>query len=47
MEGGHSFSTFAKFSEKSTFLILRYAHVRVLGVRNLSFSENFAYVLNK
>ena len=31
----HSFSAYAKFSEKLT------------GVRNLSFSENFAYISNK
>ena len=34
----HPFSTYAKFSEKLTFLIP--------WVRNVSFSENFAYVLN-
>ena len=31
----HSFSTYAKFSKKLTFLT------------NVSFSENFAYVLNE
>ena len=35
----HSFSTFAKFSEKLTFLKIK--------VRNISFSENFANVLNE
>ena len=44
----HPFSTYAKFSEKLTFVTPRYAHVRVriMGVRNVSFSENFAYVVN-
>ena len=37
----YSFSTYAKFSKKTTFLKPWYAHVRV------SFSENFANVLNK
>ena len=39
-----------KFSEKLRFLSSWYAHVRTcayLEARNLSFSENFAYVLNK
>ena len=36
----HSFSTFAKFSKKLTFLNPWYA-------RNVSFSGNFANVLNK
>ena len=36
--GDHSFSTYAKFSEKLTFLAPD-SHV--------SFSENLAYVLNK
>ena len=35
----HSFSTHAKFSEKLTFLAYQ-------GVRNVSFSESFWYVLN-
>ena len=38
-----------KFSEKLTFLTPWYAHVHTCayqGVRNVSFSENFAYVLN-
>ena len=41
----HPLSTYAKFSEKLTFLNLwdTCAHQ---GVRNVSFSENFAYVLN-
>ena len=34
----HSFISFAKFSEK---------RVRIRGVRNVSFSDNFAYVLNE
>ena len=43
----HSFSTYAKFSEKQTFFTQWYAHVRVQGVKNVSSSENFAYVLNE
>ena len=40
----HSFSTYAKFSEKLTFLDVRTrAHQEV----NVSFSENFAYILNE
>ena len=44
----HPFSTYTKFSEKLTFLTPWYAHIRVRirEVRNVSFSENFAYVLN-
>ena len=38
----YSFSADAKFSEKSKFLACSYQ-----GVRNVSFSENFAYVLNE
>ena len=37
---GHSFSMYAKFSEKLTFLIPWYAH-------NVSLLKNFAYVLNE
>ena len=45
---GRSFSTYANFHEKLTFLTPLYAHVRVhIGVRNVSFSENFANVLNE
>ena len=40
----HLLSTCVKFSEKLTFLTLWYAHV---GVRNINFSENSAYTLNK
>ena len=40
--GDHSFSTFAKYSEKLTFLTPWYH-----GVENVSFSENFANVLNE
>ena len=36
----HSFRTYAKFSEKLTFLTY-------LGVRNVSFSEDFEYLPNK
>ena len=35
---GHPLSTYAKFSEKLTILTYQ-------GVRNVSFSENFAYIL--
>ena len=45
----HSLSTYAKFPEKLTFLASWYAHVRTRayqGLRNVSFSENFAYVLS-
>ena len=38
----HSFSTYAKFSEKLLFLTISYQ-----GVGNPSFSENFAHVLNE
>ena len=46
---GYSFSTYSKFSKKLTFLTLFYAYVlvRKMGVRNVNFSENFAYVLNE
>ena len=37
----HSSSMYGKFSEKPTFL------TSYQGVRNVSFLENFAYVLNK
>ena len=40
MYKGHSFSTYATFSEKVTFLTCQ-------GVRNVGFSENVAYVLNE
>ena len=46
---GDSFSMYAKFSEKLKFLTSGYTHVRV-SIRwkqNLSFSENFAQVLNE
>ena len=39
----HSFSTYAKFSEKQTFL----TYVCVSRVRSVRFSEYFAHVLNK
>ena len=44
----HSFSTYAKFSEKLIFLTP--IHTRTCayqGIRNVSLSENFAYVLNE
>ena len=44
----YSFSTYAKFSEKRIFLTPWYVHTFVYqGVRNVSFSENFLYVLNE
>ena len=46
----HSFSTFAKFSEKLIVLTPWYIRTRTCAyqrVRNISFSENFAYVLNE
>ena len=46
----HSFSTYGKCSEKLTFLTPWYADVRTCAyqeVRNVSFSEDFAYVLNE
>ena len=44
----HPFSTYAKFSEKLTFLtpLIRTRMCAYQGVRNVSFSENFVYVLN-
>ena len=45
----HAFSTYAAFSGKLTFLTPLYTQLRVRnqGVRNVSFSEIFEYVLNK
>ena len=45
----HPLSTYAKVSKKLTFLTPWYAQVRVRirGFRNVSFSENFAYALNR
>ena len=46
---GHSYSTYASFSVKLTFLTPWYAHVRTCayqGVRNVIFSETFVYLLN-
>ena len=45
----YSHSTYATFSEKLTFLASWYAYVGMLryqGVRSISFSETFAYLLN-
>ena len=46
--GDHSFSTYVKFSEKLTFPppppLIRTRTCAYQGVRNVSFSENFAYV---
>ena len=52
----HSCSMFARFSKKLIFLTLWYAHVPLIrthtymcvsGGKNVSFSENFAYVPNE
>ena len=45
LKKGCPFSTYAKCSKKLTFITSWYAYVRN-GVRNVSFSENFVYVLN-
>ena len=42
LDRGHSFSRYAKFSENLAFLTPTYQ-----GVKNGSFSEHFAYVLNE
>ena len=42
----HSFSTFAKFTDIS-YPLIRTRTCPYQGVRNVSFSENFAYVLNE
>ena len=39
LEGGHSLRTYAKSSEKLTFLTLWYAHVRVSGLEMLVFRK--------
>ena len=46
----HLFISYAKLSEKLTFLTTWYTYVRVRayqGVRNVSFAENFAHVLHE
>ena len=43
----HSFTTFAKFSEKLTFRTIWYAHGVYQGLRNVTFSDNFANVINE
>ena len=43
----HSFSTYAKSSEKLTFLIPLIRTRTYQGVRNISFSENFASVFDE
>ena len=47
----HSFSTYTKFSEKNKHYFLPLdTHKRMCasqGVRNISFSEDFAYVQNE
>ena len=44
----HSFSTYAKFSEKNniSYPLIRTRTCACQGVRKVSFSGNFAYVLN-
>ena len=46
LQNDHPFSTYAKFFEKLTFLTPWYTHVRA-RIRNVSFLENFAYILNE
>ena len=45
----HSFSTFAKFYDKSSisYLLIRRRMFTYQGVRNVSFSEKIAYALNE
>ena len=43
----HSFITCAKFPENITYLLIRTRTFAYQGVRNVSFSENFAYLLNE
>ena len=43
----HSLSTYAKFSEKLTYPLIRTCTCAFQEVRNISFSENFAYVINE
>ena len=45
----HSFSTFAKFSQRTniSYPLLRTRTCANQGLRNVSFSENFANVLNE
>ena len=48
---GHSFNTYAKFFEKLTFLtppsLMHRQTCAYQGLRNVSFPESFAYVLNE
>ena len=48
MTGDHLFSTFAKFSDKTniSYPLIRTRTCAYQGVKNVSFSENFANVLN-
>ena len=48
LSGDRSFSTYAKYFEKPTFLTPWYSPVcvRISGLEEWIFSENFAYVLN-
>ena len=45
---GHPLSTYAKYSERLKFLnpLIRTRACAYQGFRNISFSENFTYVLN-
>ena len=43
----HSFITYAKFSGKPTFLTLLTRTYAYQGLRNISFSKYFVYVLNE
>ena len=44
---GHLFSTYSKFSEKKLLFLTSWYARAYQKVRNVSFSENFAYVLNE
>ena len=46
---GHSFNTYAEFSEKNniSYTLIRTCTCAYQEVRNVSFSENFAYGLNE
>ena len=47
LDRDHSFSTYAKLSEKLTFLPLIRARTYAYEGVNVNFSENFVHVLNK
>ena len=43
----HPYSTYAKFSKNISYPLIRIRTWAYQGVRKVSFSENFAYVLNE